>query len=87
MKINLYYCLLKEGYACLLAQSLSNLGVNHEIATQSSFSATKRTQYFISPNAENPAVCKEDFANGSNTFKALFNKIPFLLLINSPKLN
>ena len=57
---------------CLLAQSLLNIGVSDEIATHSSFSTTKRAQYFdfIADKAENPVLHKYDVANGSSTFKA-----------------
>ena len=56
-------------FVCLLVQSLSNLGVIEESATSSSFSTTKRAQYFyfIAANAENSVSHKYDVTNGSST--------------------
>ena len=48
-----------------------------EIAIRSFFSTTKQTRYFdfIATNAENSVSHKYGVPNGSNTFKALFDKV------------
>ena len=65
------------GCACLLVQSVSNLGAIDEVATCNSHSATKQTQCFdiIAANAENLVSHKYEVEKGSSSFKALFNKI------------